>query len=197
MMALLHFSIFLIIAPDIPQSLSPWLAGFMGLGFISIPLGFAIGNGFWRKRLILINQFAFFWMGFFFLTLSFALVEFVISLFVFHTYSYWPLIAAVIACAWSLFHARRPPRIITHLLKGPPVMKSISLVQISDLHIGISFLNEKWLARQVERINELNPDFVAVTGDLADGPFDQVSLALAPLAELKPIHEEHLRGHRD
>jgi hypothetical protein len=42
------------------------------------------------------------------------------------------------------------------------------IVQLSDIHLG-TIKNEKYLLEIIERTNELNPDIVAITGDLIDG----------------------------
>ena len=39
------------------------------------------------------------------------------------------------------------------------------IVQISDLHIGSQFLEDKF-DLLVEEVNELNPDTIVITGDL-------------------------------
>lgn len=185
-LAFIHWLIFRVTSEDLPRQLHAPMIIVLTLGWLSIPLGLIFSHGPWRKRLMPVTKFTYFWIGFFFLSFSFILVQLVISLFVDHGHSYWPLIAAALASVWSIFRALGPPRIITHELSGPSAMNGVTLVQISDLHVGMPFLNKKWLARQVKRINELRPDFVAVTGDLADGPFEEIAPALAPLADLKP-----------
>ncbi len=189
-LALIHLLIYHVVSPDLPKVWQVSLIILMVLGLVSIPLGLIFSHGNLRELLMPVTKFAYFWIGFFFMTFSFVLPQLFISFFFDHGYSFWPLIAAIGAAAWSIFHALRPPRIVTHKMNGPAAMKGISIVQISDVHIGMPFLNQKWLARQVERINELQPDFVAITGDLADGPFEQISPMLAPLAQLKPTKEK-------
>lgn len=48
------------------------------------------------------------------------------------------------------------------------VDEEITVVQISDAHLG-TVRNSRYLAKIVERTNSLEPDLVAVTGDLFDG----------------------------
>ncbi len=186
----IHYLIFAITSPNLPSSLQIPFIALLVAGVLSIPLGLILSHGPWRERLMHITHFAYFWMGFFFLTFSFVLIQLLLSFLIEHHYSYWPLLAAVLASTWATYRALGPPRIITHELIGPPAMNDVSLVQISDLHVGMPFLNEKWLSKQVERINQLQPDFIAVTGDLADGPFEHVSPMLAPLANLKPLQKK-------
>jgi predicted MPP superfamily phosphohydrolase len=50
----------------------------------------------------------------------------------------------------------------------PNLEKDITLVQLSDLHIG-TIRNSKFLNNIVEKTNNLNPDVVLITGDMIDG----------------------------
>lgn len=197
-LALIHWFIFVVTVRDIPLAFQLPLALFMAFALISMPLGLIFSHGAWRKALKPVTLFGYFWIGFFFLVFSFAVPQFLISIFMDHSYSFWPWIAGMLACAWSIFRALSPPRIITYTLGGPAVMEGLSLVQISDLHVGMPFLDEEWLARQVERINELAPDFVAITGDLADGQFDEVAKMLEPLAGLSPrLRKFYITGNHE
>ncbi len=46
--------------------------------------------------------------------------------------------------------------------------KEVRIVQLTDLHVG-TIKNSKFLDEIVTKTNSLNPDFVAITGDLVDG----------------------------
>src|SRR5262249_26169969 len=70
------------------------------------------------------------------------------------------------------------------LPKLPASMKGLTIVQITDLHVGPT-LGHDWLADVVARVNALNPDVVAITGDLVDGDVDELRAHIAPLADLK------------
>ncbi len=83
-----------------------------------MPIGLIFSHGRWRARLKPVTLFAYFWMGFYFLTFSFVLVQLLISLVIDHEYSYWPWIAASLAGTWSIYRALSPPRIITHEIVG-------------------------------------------------------------------------------
>jgi len=48
------------------------------------------------------------------------------------------------------------------------IQSETKIVQLSDLHIG-TIHNSGFLARVVEKTNEIDPDFVVITGDLVDG----------------------------
>jgi hypothetical protein len=63
-------------------------------------------------------------------------------------------------------------------------MAGLKVVQISDLHIGQT-LDGKFLERVVEQVNALEPDVVAITGDLVDGTVARLRDDVAPLARLR------------
>lgn len=48
------------------------------------------------------------------------------------------------------------------------VEESLRIVHVSDLHIGAINLSDK-LERAVDKVNELNPDIICISGDLLDG----------------------------
>ncbi len=58
------------------------------------------------------------------------------------------------------------------------------IVQISDMHIG-GLIEQRFVKESVERINALNPDLVAITGDLTDLPVKQIRPALDELKNLR------------
>lgn len=64
-----------------------------------------------------------------------------------------------------------------------PGLVGLRIVQISDLHIGAR-IGTEFLRRVVDRVNALEPDVVAITGDLVDGPVDTMALLLAPMRDL-------------
>ena len=64
-----------------------------------------------------------------------------------------------------------------------PDLEGFSIVQITDLHI-FSAVHHNWVQNLVERVNSLTPDIIAVTGDIVDAPYSQISYNVAPLAGL-------------
>ena len=58
------------------------------------------------------------------------------------------------------------------------------IVQISDMHIG-GLIDKDFVAKSVSLINELNPDLIAITGDLSDAHIDIVKEAVNELRHLK------------
>ena len=66
----------------------------------------------------------------------------------------------------------------------PPDFEGYRIAQVSDLHVG-PLLKQPWLSQIVERVNSLDVDLVAVTGDLIDGTVDELRRDIAPLGELR------------
>jgi predicted MPP superfamily phosphohydrolase len=69
----------------------------------------------------------------------------------------------------------------------PPEAEGFRIVQISDVHVGPT-IHGDFLTAVVDRINELQPDLVAVTGDLIDGFVEQLRDEVASLGRLKARH---------
>lgn len=78
-------------------------------------------------------------------------------------------------------------RVTFALPRWPSALDGLRIVQISDIHIG-ALLGRSFAARLVERVNELDPDVIAVTGDLVDGSVSQLRDEVAPFAGLRARH---------
>lgn len=62
--------------------------------------------------------------------------------------------------------------------------KPITLVQLSDIHLG-TINTEFFLKRIINKVNDLNPDYTVITGDLIDGSGLVTKKTTAPLKNLK------------
>jgi predicted MPP superfamily phosphohydrolase len=60
----------------------------------------------------------------------------------------------------------------------------VTIAQLTDLHIGPT-IGRRHLEAIVQSTNALNPDIIAITGDLVDGSVEQLRDAVAPLAQLR------------
>ncbi len=65
-----------------------------------------------------------------------------------------------------------------------PDLENFKIVQISDIHIGPT-IKKDFLEEVVRRINVLQPDIIAITGDLVDGSVYKLKHHLEPLKNLK------------
>jgi predicted MPP superfamily phosphohydrolase len=96
------------------------------------------------------------------------------------------LLAGVVGIRQAL----RPPavrRVVIGLERWPQGLDGFRIVQISDVHIG-PILGREFAAHTTERVNALEPDLVAVTGDLVDGSVRKLADEVAPLAGLRARH---------
>jgi hypothetical protein len=84
---------------------------------------------------------------------------------------------------WSAFHPLVKPLEIT-LENLPDPWRGRTIVQLSDLHLG-HFHQPAAMERLADRVNDLHPDLVVITGDLFDGMTDGMPEFEAPLKRLR------------
>jgi predicted MPP superfamily phosphohydrolase len=100
-----------------------------------------------------------------------------------------PLLA-LLATAVGLTNARRTARVVTvdvPLPGLPAALRGFRIVQISDIHVGPT-IKQPYLDAIVDRVNALQADVVAITGDLVDGSVAELAPHVAPLARLQARH---------
>jgi hypothetical protein len=66
----------------------------------------------------------------------------------------------------------------------PRELDGTTIVQLTDVHIGPT-IGREFLEGIVHQANTLDPDVIAITGDLVDGSVEQLREHVAPLARLK------------
>lgn len=69
----------------------------------------------------------------------------------------------------------------------PEALQGFSIAQISDVHVGPT-IRRGFVERLVARVNALEADLIAVTGDLVDGSVQQLADHTAPLSRLSARH---------
>jgi predicted MPP superfamily phosphohydrolase len=97
---------------------------------------------------------------------------------------------AIVITLWGLWNARRTAAVVTvdvPIDDLPSALHGFTIAQISDVHVGPT-IKRAYLAAIVERVNRLQPDMVAVTGDLVDGRVPELAPHVAPLAALRSRH---------
>jgi len=100
------------------------------------------------------------------------------------------VVLALLLTLVGLYNARRPPRvkIVDIALKGlPPALNGFKIAQISDMHVGPT-IKRPAMKYVVATVNRLEPDVVAITGDLVDGNVYELSRHVAPIAGLRSRH---------
>ena len=87
---------------------------------------------------------------------------------------------------WGVWSAVRPvevKRVPVRLKKLPESLGGIRLVQLSDMHVGLT-IGRDFVEDVVRKVNALEPDIVAITGDLIDGSVQDLGPAVAPLGDI-------------
>ena len=103
--------------------------------------------------------------------------------------AWWTVTLTLLFTLLGIVIARRPRLVeinipIAHL---PKALQGFSIAQISDLHVGPT-IKRGFVERIVARVNHLNADLIAITGDLVDGSVHDLSSHTAPLAGLAARH---------
>jgi predicted MPP superfamily phosphohydrolase len=78
-------------------------------------------------------------------------------------------------------------RVKVDLAKLPPQLHGFRIVQLTDVHVGPT-LGRGFVENMVAEANALEPDIIAITGDLVDGSVAELGQHTAPLADLRAKH---------
>ncbi|TXH06151.1 MAG: metallophosphoesterase [Nevskiaceae bacterium] len=100
------------------------------------------------------------------------------------------LALTALATLLGVFNARRLARVVEvdiPVADLPAPLRGFSIVQISDIHVGPT-IKHGYLRAIVDTVNGLQPDVVAVTGDIVDGSVAYLRPHVAPLGELNARH---------
>ncbi len=111
------------------------------------------------------------------------------------------MVAVVVpALAFAFLTARgraRVERLTIPVARLGQGLHGVRVVQISDIHIGPT-LDRHFLRRVVEQVNALQPDVIAVTGDLVDGSVRTLRDEVAPLSGLSaPLGVYFVTGNHE
>ncbi len=92
--------------------------------------------------------------------------------------------------AYGSYRAFRAPEVTEVPIRLPGLPRSLDgfvIVQLSDIHVG-AIIQERFVDELVRTANRCKPDVVALTGDLVDGPVDQLGRYLARFQNLTARH---------
>jgi predicted MPP superfamily phosphohydrolase len=100
-----------------------------------------------------------------------------------------PLLAALATAAglWNARRIARARRVHVPIDGLPGELHGLRIVQLSDVHVGPT-IKRGYVQGVVDRANALQPDIVAITGDLVDGSVQELAEHVAPLAGLRARH---------
>ena len=88
--------------------------------------------------------------------------------------------------AYGFYSARKGPTIINqdiYLKNLPDSFENFTIAQISDLHVGPT-IKKTYVEKVVNQISTINPDLIAITGDMVDGSIDYLRRDLEPLSQV-------------
>jgi predicted MPP superfamily phosphohydrolase len=85
---------------------------------------------------------------------------------------------------WSAIRPVEVKRVPVQLKKLPASMSGLRLVQLTDMHVGLT-IGRDFVEDVVRKVNALEPDIVAITGDLIDGSVEDLGHAVAPLGQIR------------
>jgi predicted MPP superfamily phosphohydrolase len=100
---------------------------------------------------------------------------------------YTVALIAVGLCLWGRHIATAPPeirRIRVPIADLPPSFDGYTILQLTDIHLK-NARDVPRLEALVARTNALKPDLIAITGDVVDGPMDNLRARLRPLGKLR------------
>jgi len=100
------------------------------------------------------------------------------------------LVAGASSVSAGIVEARGTHEIVDveiKLAKLPRALDGFSIVQLSDLHVGMT-IDRAFVQRVVDQANRLAPDLIALTGDLVDGTVEDLRDDIAPLGQLRARH---------
>jgi predicted MPP superfamily phosphohydrolase len=108
--------------------------------------------------------------------------------------------ASVLIAGLGLKQAVRGPRVVEVAVpvRGlAPGLRGLRVAQISDLHVGPT-IRRRDVERVVERALALEPDLIAITGDMADGTVERLARHVAPLSRLRaPLGVYYVTGNHE
>src|SRR5258707_789423 len=90
----------------------------------------------------------------------------------------------------GFFMARRTAPVVkvdVPLADLPKELEGFTIAQISDIHIGQT-IKRNFVAAIVDRVNRLQADMIAITGDVVDGSVPDLAHHTEPLARLESRH---------
>ncbi|MDR3371713.1 metallophosphoesterase [Rhodoferax sp.] len=99
-------------------------------------------------------------------------------------------VLGLLVTLWGFFNARRTAEVMkvdVPIANLPAALQGFLIAQISDIHLGPT-IKGPYLQRIVARVNSLDADLVAITGDLVDGSVAELGRDVLPLVNLTSTH---------
>lgn len=100
------------------------------------------------------------------------------------------LLLGFLATVLGFWNARRTAQVVrvdVPITNLPAALHGFTVAQITDIHVGPT-IKAQYLQAIVRRVNTLDADMVAITGDLVDGSVVDLGAHVAPLSTLTSRH---------
>jgi len=100
------------------------------------------------------------------------------------------LVSTAFVSLVGLFNARRTARVVpvdVPIAGLPAALSGFRIAQLSDVHVGPT-IKRGYLEAIVRRVNALDADLVALTGDIVDGSVEALREHVQPLSALRSRH---------
>lgn len=100
------------------------------------------------------------------------------------------LLLGLLATVLGFWNARRTAQVVrvdVPITNLPAALHGFTVAQITDIHVGPT-IKAQYLQAIVRRVNTLDADMVAITGDLVDGSVVDLGAHVAPLSTLSSRH---------
>jgi hypothetical protein len=194
--ALLHLYVFQRIAtvPWVHQHLpGPSLALIAALLWASYPLARLLGARHWINIAQPLEYLAATWIGALFLLFAAFLTVDILTGAGLWLRAWVPtlrsgaILVAGVLSGLAIIQGLRPPVVRDYevpLAGLPRQHDGLVLVAISDVHLG-TLIHQDWLEKRIAQIRALNPDLIAIVGDLIDHRVDHVEVLLPVLQTLR------------
>ena len=101
---------------------------------------------------------------------------------------------ALLSTTIGFFNARRRAKVVAVdvPIDGlPAALDGLTIVQISDIHVGPT-IKARYVDAIVDAVNQLEPDVIAVTGDVVDGSVARLASHTRPLGRLSARYGAYL-----
>jgi len=190
----LHFFVYKCLARSLIQAANgqkilKWFLWLSGASFIIA----MILNQTLKIHISVLNFYAFTWLG----VIAIAFFIFLVQLALSKIFPSQNKLLAIIALGVigiisiiSLVNGLQPPgvkRITIPMKKLPKELSGFSIVQLSDMHLE-SYKSRERIAYIIDKVNELKPDLVVITGDLIDSNVCEEEVFCEHLTRLKASH---------
>lgn len=147
------------------------------------------------------------WMGalayLFFLSLLTLLFYYILSFSSFNIKPSYFAVAIMIltslALVFSFLNARKPiiKSVEVEIKNLPEYWENKKIVHLSDIHLG-AIHGEKYMNYIADKVNEIKPEIVLVTGDLFDGASDGLEASIKPINKINaPSGMYYITGNHE